>query len=175
MCCSSFQEFLPKDWIMVLLLHFYTWCTAIYLLKACGIAYELCDHYQKCSAENQMRSSGWFYLLFWAVPQESCSRSFVCKYFAWWEFPLKWCWGWDGVRGCMYPIWFGCWLVVRPEAGRSFNAFLRRRKQEGFVLPENACFWCGQTATRKTLGEACDHTIKRFLLQVPEYAGSRTF
>lgn len=49
------------------------------------------------------------------------------------------------------------------EVGKSFHAFLRRRKTEGLRLPEHACFLCVQTSTRKTVGEIYDNTEKKKL------------
>lgn len=53
------------------------------------------------------------------------------------------------------------------EVGKSFHAFLRRRKTEGLRLPVPACFLCVQTSTRKTVGEIYNNTEneKSFPLQ----------
>lgn len=60
---------------------------------------------------------------------------------------------------CLF-FWFFFLItpVVHLEVGKSFHAFLRRRKPEGLRLPEPACFLCVQTSTRKTVGEIYDNT-----------------
>lgn len=59
---SSSQEYLPKDWIMVLLLHFCTWCAPVYLLKASGIAYEhMCSLLEMFSRESDEKFWGFLF------------------------------------------------------------------------------------------------------------------
>lgn len=64
------------------------------------------------------------------------------------------------------------------EVGKSFCAFLRRRKTEGLRLPEHACFLCVQTSSRKTVGEIYDNTENKKIISsenTSECAGSTQF